>query len=79
MRAFFFVGAGLARMPSYQVVLFGGISVLAWNGVLLLIGIYIGREFETLADLVEQYSVGALIVLGLVALVWWARRWRRRG
>ena len=77
MRAFFFVGAGLARMPWYQVTLYGGLSVLAWNGVILLVGVYIGREFEALAGWVEHYSVAALIVLSIVVLGWFARRrWR---
>ena len=35
LRAFFFVGAGLARLPLRSVLIWGGLSAIAWNALLL--------------------------------------------
>ena len=32
LRAFFFVGAGLANMPLRAVIFWGGLSAAVWNG-----------------------------------------------
>ncbi len=80
MRAFFFVGAGLARMRVAHVALFGGLSVLAWNALLLGVAALLGGDWATLLAFTEQYSVAALSLLTAGAAIWWARRrWHRRG
>jgi membrane protein DedA with SNARE-associated domain len=83
MRAFFFVAAGMARMPFSRVLLFGGLSALVWNALLLSVGYAVGANWELLQHVFRRYTAGALVVVGLLGLVvvarWWVNRRRRLG
>lgn len=63
-RAFVFVGAGLARIPLWKVALFGTVSAVLWNGLLLALAVQIGRNWHTLVDLLKRYN---LVAFALVA------------
>ena len=72
LRAFFFVGAGLSRMSLGAVILYGGISALLWNAILMGVGYAVGSNWEALSDLAERYTVATLtlivvVVVGVVA------------
>lgn len=71
LRAFFFVGAGLSRMPLRAVVLYGGISALVWNALLMAAGYAVGSNWDALRDLAERYTVATfiLVVVAVVAVV----------
>lgn len=66
LRAFFFVGAGVARMHPGLVLLYGGISAGAWNALLLGAGYAVGDHWDRLQALYQRYTVGALAVAGLL-------------
>jgi membrane protein DedA with SNARE-associated domain len=72
LRAFFFVGAGLSRMSAGAVILYGGVSALLWNALLMGVGYLVGNNWEALQDLAQRYAVATLIlvviaVVGIVA------------
>ncbi|MFK7984912.1 MAG: DedA family protein [Sandaracinaceae bacterium] len=81
MRAFFFIGAGLARLPAWKVALYGAVSALLWNALIFAVGWTVGDNFERLLELSQTYSKAAFLVIGLACLVFAARWWvrRRRG
>jgi len=66
LRAFFFVGAGLSRMSLGAVVLYGGISALVWNAILMGAGYAVGSNWDVLSDLAERYTVATLILIVIV-------------
>jgi len=68
LRAFFFVGAGLSRMSAGAVVLYGGLSALVWNAILLGVGYAVGSNWEVLSDLASRYTVAALILVVVVVV-----------
>lgn len=70
-RAFFFVAAGIAGLPALRVALWGLVSALAWNAILIGLGHALGASYEDLASGVGIYGtvVLSLIVVGLV-VVW---------
>jgi membrane protein DedA with SNARE-associated domain len=79
LRAFFFVGAGLSNMSLGAVVLWGGLSAAAWNGLLLGAGFAIGENLDELEQLYRDYTrvvFGALGVALLAYVVW--RWWSKR-
>lgn len=82
VRAVAFVAAGMSSMRAREVFLFGGISVVLWNGLLIGLGAALGANRELLAGWLADYTTGAWIALGsvLVLLIGWqlVRRWRRR-
>ncbi len=79
IRAFLFVAAGASGIPLRTVLLFGGISAIAWNVVLLGAGALVARNAEELVRLVERYTQAATIVLVAAAVVGiGVLAWRRR-
>ncbi len=78
IRGFFFVAAGAARIPLWEVLLFGGISAAVWNGLLLAAGAYAARNVGELYDLFDQYNTWAAAALAVACAVvvglWWRRR-----
>jgi membrane protein DedA with SNARE-associated domain len=80
LRAFFFVAAGLARLPPWKVVVFGAISALAWNAIVVAVGSVVGHELERLQAFAQSYalwSIGAVAVVALAIGVRWFYRRRR--
>ncbi len=75
LRAFFFVGAGLARIPLGATLGWGGVSALVWNALLFALGHWAGHHRETVERWLGRYGLFVLALLLLWAL--WAL-WRRR-
>jgi membrane protein DedA with SNARE-associated domain len=68
LRAFFFVGAGLARVPVSRVVLWGAVSASAWNALLFAIGWAVGGSWQRLSAFASTYAWVAMGV-GVVVVV----------
>ncbi len=82
VRAVAFVAAGMSQLPAREVFLYGGASVVLWNGTLITVGAAIGANFDALRGWLRDYTTWAWVSLGSVAvlLIAWhlVRRWRRR-
>ncbi len=79
IRAFLFVAAGASGIPLRTVLLFGGLSAIAWNVVLLGAGALLVQNAQELVALVEQYTRVAWTALAAVAAIAIAIvAWRRR-
>lgn len=79
VRAFLFVAAGASGIPLRTVLLFGGVSALLWNGVLLGAGAALVHNADELVQLVERYTRTAWTVLGAIGVIAAAGlAWRRR-
>jgi membrane protein DedA with SNARE-associated domain len=68
LRSFFFIAAGMAKLPAWKVAVWGTVSAMAWNALLLALGWAVGRSYERLEGWVKAYSYVALIVVGLASL-----------
>ena len=82
IRAFFFVVAGAARMSLWRVLLYAGISAVAWNATILACGYAVGENWEQLRSLFESYTIVIWCILGglVVTLVtWWLLKKLRAG
>lgn len=77
-RALVYVGAGFSRVPFWKVLIFGGISTLAWNAILFAVGYWLARSFDDLRTLVGRYTVVSLTIIGGLALASLAFHWRKR-
>jgi len=63
LRAFFFVGAGLSRMNAGAVVVYGGLSALVWNALLLGVGYLVGNNWDALVDIASRYTLVTLMLV----------------
>lgn len=78
LRAFFFVGAGVARLPWPAVMLWGGVSAAAWNALLLAAGWAVGERWDQLMVWARAYSAGATALVVAVVIGLGARALYRR-
>lgn len=64
------VPAGIARMPLPGFFLQTFIGSTIWGGALILLGYYVGSNWEVFATTLKRVDllIGAILVLGLVAL-----------
>jgi membrane protein DedA with SNARE-associated domain len=64
------VPAGIARMPLGAFFLQTFLGSTIWGGALILLGYYVGANWETFAKPLKRVDllIGTLLVLGLVAL-----------
>lgn len=79
LRSVFFVAAGMAGLPSWKVAVWGTLSAMIWNGLLLGAGWIVGANYAELEEWVRNYTYAAisalvLVALGIAARVFWARR-----
>jgi membrane-associated protein len=75
LRAFFFVAAGIARVPVWQVIVYGGASAMLWNALLFALGWLAGESFEVLEGWVARYAMVAVAVaIAAFGVFWWRRR-----
>ncbi len=80
IRAFFFVAAGMAGFKLIPVMLLALVSALAWNVLIMLVGLGVASQYDRLKEHFGTYNTVVWIVLGVVALAlgaWWF--FRRRG
>jgi membrane-associated protein len=68
IRAFFFIGAGAARLPLARVLLLGGLSAVLWNGLLLAAGGFLVHSLPELLELFRRYSRLAWVGVALLLL-----------
>jgi membrane protein DedA with SNARE-associated domain len=79
------VSAGIGRMRYGLFVSLSLVSVLVWNGLLLLLGLELGQNWERVARWFRVYNGIIMALILLVILVWHLKRrgffkpWRHRG
>ena len=78
IRAFFFVAAGLARLPRGKVLAWATISLVLYNALLTAAGLAIGHKLEDLDAAFRTYQTVTWVVVGLVVLLVAWRIWRKR-
>jgi membrane-associated protein len=83
-RPFFFVAAGIARMPFGAVAVYSLVSIAAWNLGIFYLGYRLGQHWESMKSFAHVYStvvfgfISFVIVLYVVMKVIGARRARMR-
>ncbi|MEX0602581.1 MAG: DedA family protein [Bacteroidota bacterium] len=61
--------AGMSDLNLWKTVLLSAVSALAWNGILLLAGSTVGRNWREIVEYLETYSrVMTVIVLAAIAV-----------
>ncbi len=66
VRALFFVAAGLIGMRTRRVLLFAGLSAVAWNALIVTAGYLLGTNLERIERLFKNYALVVWVLLALV-------------
>lgn len=77
-RAVALVAAGMSRVALWRVVLFGGLSSLAWNAFIFAIGFAVGNNWTMLQRWVSRYTFVVVGIAILVAAAFWIRSRKNR-
>lgn len=78
IRGLFFVAAGVAGIGRGPALAWASVSALAWSGLLLAVGAWLGRSAEALADAVRRWNLFVGLFLVGVGFLLAARAVRRR-
>jgi membrane protein DedA with SNARE-associated domain len=81
VRGLIFLAAGASGMDFRRVMVWGALSALLWNALILAVGIAVGGNAERLARFVHDYNRVAwgAIALGVAGFAaWYLWRFRRR-
>jgi membrane protein DedA with SNARE-associated domain len=74
-RAVVAFAAGVVRLPLGRTVIYSGISALAWNGLLLWIGMNVGQRWRDVEGYISAYGwVITALIIGTVSFVIWRRK-----
>lgn len=78
-RALLFIAAGAAGVPLPRALMLGVASALAWNTMLVAVGLTVGDNAERIETFFFHYRAAALSVTGVVLALFIGRFfWRRR-
>ncbi|MEW5743296.1 MAG: VTT domain-containing protein [Myxococcota bacterium] len=78
-RAVVFLAAGASGVPLSRALVLGGISALAWNALLVSVGVAIGENAQRIDAFVSTWRQAAYTALGVVLVGVLLRfLWRRR-
>jgi membrane protein DedA with SNARE-associated domain len=69
-RGAFMIGTGLVKMPLRPILVWGTVSAVLWNSVLIGLGYLFSDSLENLLQLTQAYGKSVLTLLGLVCLGW---------
>lgn len=78
IRSVIALSAGIGGMRWPLVALCGFVSMAAWNGLLLYLGVLLGQNWALVGTYLRQYNLVLLAVLGLAAAAFLWRWFRGR-
>ena len=73
VRTFISLPAGIARIPRLPFLIYSFIGSFIWTYILAYFGMKLGENWDTLRDKLHGFDT-AIIVLILLAGVWWIQR-----
>lgn len=77
-RSVLFVAAGASDVPLWRTLALGTVSAVAFNTVLLSVGVVVGDNAERIADFLARFRTASILGVVFVALLFLARfLWRR--
>ncbi|MBN1882319.1 MAG: DedA family protein [Deltaproteobacteria bacterium] len=77
-RTFFFIAAGIAKMPPVRVAVYSFISILLWNLLIAGLGYRAGSDWDVLKGYLDTYSRAVLAGLAVLTLGYVVYRLIRR-
>jgi membrane protein DedA with SNARE-associated domain len=77
-RAVISFAAGMTKMPLMRTTILSTISALAWNAILLIVGMQVGSNWREVDSFLSSYGWGVLAAIVLGISVWLFVKRRRR-
>jgi membrane protein DedA with SNARE-associated domain len=68
VRSLISIPAGMQRMPLGKFLLYTSIGTALWSGILAYAGLYLGRNWESVVEVISQYQKLTLALIALAVL-----------
>jgi len=76
-RALIILGAGFSGMKFHKVLIFSSLSIIMWNGIIMLVGFALGNNWEKMLYILKTYTAVVVLAISLSLLVFILIKWRR--
>lgn len=73
VRHFTALTAGMAKLPFGTFALYAWPGGLVWVTIFILLGYFLGHQWEAVVQRLDQVAIVAAVLLGLGGLLWWFR------
>lgn len=67
VRSVISISAGLSNLSIWKTTVYATVSAFLWNGIIIYLGAFIGKSWETILEYVQLYNRTFLILLAVVA------------
>jgi membrane protein DedA with SNARE-associated domain len=82
IRSVISVASGISRLNVMRVALLALVSAAVWNLIWILLGYSIGTNWETvkgkMAHIMVNYNIAILVMLGIIAVIFFLNRLKKR-
>lgn len=78
VRGYVSVAAGILNIPYRVFVPLVALSAVLWSGGYVVLGHFLGKQWETVAGVIEQYKWSFFVVLVSIVVLWFYLRHRRK-
>jgi membrane protein DedA with SNARE-associated domain len=68
VRSLISIPAGMQRMPLGKFLLYTSLGTALWSAILAYAGLFLGRNWETVVEVISQYQKVTLALIGLAVL-----------
>lgn len=72
------LAAGIGNYPMIRALSLGALSVLIWNGLLMFLALSLHKNWDSVSDFVQTYTLLFWIVVGVIIVLWAVLRLRKR-
>lgn len=77
IRSLISIPAGIAKLNLPKFIVYTTFGSLIWNSVLIFLGEYMGKNWQLVVQIFEEYSLFACLVL-LLGLIYLSLKWYRK-
>jgi len=72
------IPAGVVGMPLGRFLIFSFIGTVTWIAPTVLIGYFLGSQWDTMLSILDAYDTVWYIIIALVVVYWLYRRWTKQ-
>lgn len=76
-RSLIILAAGIGGLKIHKVLFFSTLSILVWNGLIILVGSFLGNNWKTMFYVFKAYSAIVVVLVSLLLMTFIVLKWRK--
>jgi membrane protein DedA with SNARE-associated domain len=78
VRSVIALAAGVGNVSSKKMTIYTSISIVLWNGIILLLAFKVQQNWKQILQALQIYNKVVLAAVILIAIIWLLRMFRRK-